>query len=65
MDIAKLAEVLRATLQPDQREEAEKQLEQVTNHAVPCRLKLTKQWRCTLFDITLFGISYLTTFVMC
>ena len=31
----------------------------------PCRLKLTKQWRCTLFDITLFGISYLTTFVMC
>ena len=43
MDISKLVEVLRATLQPDQREEAEKHLAEVTPVAL-CN-GLPKTWR--------------------
>jgi len=36
MDVNKLVEVLQATLQPNQREEAERQLNEVKNNAVYC-----------------------------
>ena len=36
MDVNKLVEVLRATLQPDQREEAERQLNEVKKNTVYC-----------------------------
>ena len=36
MDVSKLVEVLQATLQPNQREEAERQLNEVKNNAVYC-----------------------------